>query len=287
MNSLDQKTINNVFGAAGLGKIGCDSEITPIREIFQIPTFSQENLEWIGKADIAETVMNPKAITFRHRANDHVFIGSSPYRILLATDERTIRFRSYWWEVKCTDQYYSEGSLQFKGLQIEAPLFRSAVLQRDILIKIFAIGLDNQLKKVDEIMLFDSEIRKGNELRFQSGKGQIVSDRLMVDYDHRMPVTCYQLYEWKNHGIFPAANELPGKGTAVSTENRSVSSSIPKTATAIKQKKDTVCTSCGKSLQKEWKICPFCSTPVNRSCPQCHKSVEMGWVSCPYCGNPL
>jgi predicted amidophosphoribosyltransferase len=47
------------------------------------------------------------------------------------------------------------------------------------------------------------------------------------------------------------------------------------------------CPECGKPLEEEWQVCPYCGTRLISECPGCGKSVEPEWVACPYCGAAL
>lgn len=45
-----------------------------------------------------------------------------------------------------------------------------------------------------------------------------------------------------------------------------------------------VCTTCGKNLDQDWVICPYCKTEiVERLCVNCKKELESDWLACPYC----
>jgi len=49
------------------------------------------------------------------------------------------------------------------------------------------------------------------------------------------------------------------------------------------------CPNCQKTLQGDFKFCPYCGVEVAKSltCHSCHKEVDPAWVSCPYCGSDL
>lgn len=286
---MDQVTFNKVFGATGLGKVGRDDEVKPINDVSQIQRFSQEEIEWIGKCLVSKKVLDPNVGVYmaRHH-NDHVFLGVSPYRLVIASDEKKMRYRSYWWEVKCGEQHYSEGNLQFKGLNIDPPFFRSAPLQRDILIHIKAVQMDGTLKRVDEIMLHTIEQKVG-ERKFKSGRGQEVSDRMMAAYNQRIPVSCEQLHEWLSTG------EVKTVGAAPSVEPRQPEPAVEELKQPepiVEKPKKSVpeslkCPNCGKPIEKDWKTCPYCAHPIAKTCPKCSKPVEPDWKACPYCGELL
>lgn len=48
----------------------------------------------------------------------------------------------------------------------------------------------------------------------------------------------------------------------------------------------TVCKACGKTIDDEFNLCPYCGTKVNK-CPSCGKRLEDGFKLCPYCGVTL
>ncbi|NLX91383.1 MAG: zinc ribbon domain-containing protein [Firmicutes bacterium] len=47
------------------------------------------------------------------------------------------------------------------------------------------------------------------------------------------------------------------------------------------------CPSCRKTLQEDFKFCPYCGTQIINNCPSCGKKVEPSWLACPYCGTAL
>jgi len=42
---------------------------------------------------------------------------------------------------------------------------------------------------------------------------------------------------------------------------------------------------CGSRVEREWVICPWCRTRLNRVCPNCHQLVGMDWTLCAWCGS--
>jgi len=48
-----------------------------------------------------------------------------------------------------------------------------------------------------------------------------------------------------------------------------------------------VCPSCGRHVQADFVVCPYCGKPTRASCPKCGKQVEKDFVACPYCGMSL
>ena len=44
------------------------------------------------------------------------------------------------------------------------------------------------------------------------------------------------------------------------------------------------CINCGKTLDPDWQVCPFCKTETGSPlCSGCGKTLEPGWTICPYC----
>ncbi len=46
---------------------------------------------------------------------------------------------------------------------------------------------------------------------------------------------------------------------------------------------------CQKEVRPEWKVCPFCQTPVagKTGCVNCGEKLEPGWTVCPFCQTPV
>jgi DNA-directed RNA polymerase subunit RPC12/RpoP len=53
------------------------------------------------------------------------------------------------------------------------------------------------------------------------------------------------------------------------------------------QSQRTICSNCGKELQKEWKVCPYCKTSQNAVCSNCGKELQKEWTACPYCSTQV
>lgn len=47
------------------------------------------------------------------------------------------------------------------------------------------------------------------------------------------------------------------------------------------------CPNCGKSVQADFSLCPFCGTQLPRKCVKCGKEVRSDFALCPYCGTKL
>ncbi len=44
------------------------------------------------------------------------------------------------------------------------------------------------------------------------------------------------------------------------------------------------CPSCGKGVEEEFIICPYCQAKLKAKCAKCGQLLEENWVACPYCG---
>jgi len=47
------------------------------------------------------------------------------------------------------------------------------------------------------------------------------------------------------------------------------------------------CPACGKGLQGDFRICPYCGNEMALQCRQCGKAVLSDWKVCPHCGVSL
>ncbi|HEV3233412.1 MAG: zinc ribbon domain-containing protein [Candidatus Dormiibacterota bacterium] len=47
------------------------------------------------------------------------------------------------------------------------------------------------------------------------------------------------------------------------------------------------CPACGREIESDFVLCPYCQTRFAKRCPECHKSVRLGWRLCPYCATSL
>jgi len=47
------------------------------------------------------------------------------------------------------------------------------------------------------------------------------------------------------------------------------------------------CPACGRDIEKDFVLCPYCHTRFAKRCPSCRKSVRLGWTLCPYCAASL
>ena len=47
------------------------------------------------------------------------------------------------------------------------------------------------------------------------------------------------------------------------------------------------CPSCGKQIQSDFSLCPYCGFELPTQCPKCGKAVKKDFAICPYCGAKL
>lgn len=48
-----------------------------------------------------------------------------------------------------------------------------------------------------------------------------------------------------------------------------------------------VCVGCGNNIDKDFKVCPYCSHDTTMHCKNCGKEINEDWVVCPYCKKAL
>ena len=49
----------------------------------------------------------------------------------------------------------------------------------------------------------------------------------------------------------------------------------------------TSCPYCGRVIQADFVVCPYCNTSLVPTCPSCRKRVQQDWQVCPYCATAL
>ncbi len=47
------------------------------------------------------------------------------------------------------------------------------------------------------------------------------------------------------------------------------------------------CPSCGKDIDSDFVLCPYCRTQFSRRCRGCQRSLRLGWSVCPYCAEEV
>lgn len=55
----------------------------------------------------------------------------------------------------------------------------------------------------------------------------------------------------------------------------------------VRQSAKKACINCGKRIEKDFKICPYCGQKQEMVCENCNKAVARDWSVCPYCAHPL
>jgi RNA polymerase subunit RPABC4/transcription elongation factor Spt4 len=44
-----------------------------------------------------------------------------------------------------------------------------------------------------------------------------------------------------------------------------------------------LCPACGRPVEKDFLICPYCLKKLKKACPQCQHALKLNWTICPYC----
>lgn len=44
-----------------------------------------------------------------------------------------------------------------------------------------------------------------------------------------------------------------------------------------------LCPGCRRPTKEDWRLCPYCHTPLRKPCPSCGRLVDLNWTICPYC----
>ena len=47
------------------------------------------------------------------------------------------------------------------------------------------------------------------------------------------------------------------------------------------------CPSCGRDIENDFVICPYCRTQFARRCASCDRLLRLGWNVCPYCAEEV
>lgn len=47
------------------------------------------------------------------------------------------------------------------------------------------------------------------------------------------------------------------------------------------------CPSCGREIEAEFIVCPYCRTQFARRCGACDRVLRLGWAVCPYCSEEV
>jgi len=45
------------------------------------------------------------------------------------------------------------------------------------------------------------------------------------------------------------------------------------------------CPKCGRSIRKEFRLCPYCGASLKVECSDCSQPLDPDWRVCPYCGS--
>lgn len=47
------------------------------------------------------------------------------------------------------------------------------------------------------------------------------------------------------------------------------------------------CLSCGKQVNPDFQVCPYCGSSLKEKCSKCGREVASDWNVCPHCNNEL
>ena len=47
------------------------------------------------------------------------------------------------------------------------------------------------------------------------------------------------------------------------------------------------CPTCGRDVEQDFILCPYCRTQFARRCSGCERPLRLGWGVCPYCGTEV
>ena len=47
------------------------------------------------------------------------------------------------------------------------------------------------------------------------------------------------------------------------------------------------CPTCGREIEREFIVCPYCRTQFARRCVNCDRGLRLGWSVCPYCATEV
>jgi RNA polymerase subunit RPABC4/transcription elongation factor Spt4 len=47
------------------------------------------------------------------------------------------------------------------------------------------------------------------------------------------------------------------------------------------------CPSCGRDIDVDFVVCPYCRTQFSRRCAKCDRILRLGWPVCPYCATEV
>jgi predicted amidophosphoribosyltransferase len=61
----------------------------------------------------------------------------------------------------------------------------------------------------------------------------------------------------------------------------------PAGESAVESEEGGRCPQCGRAVEEDWQVCPYCGGRLASECPECGKATQLEWVVCPYCGATL
>jgi DNA-directed RNA polymerase subunit RPC12/RpoP len=77
------------------------------------------------------------------------------------------------------------------------------------------------------------------------------------------------------------------ESAAPEVEGSTEEAEAPESAPSVESDESAKCAQCGKPVEEDWQVCPYCGEGLAAKCPECGKATEPDWVACPYCGTRL
>jgi uncharacterized OB-fold protein len=87
----------------------------------------------------------------------------------------------------------------------------------------------------------------------------------------------------KAQEVLKPEEQPKAKGQAKKREAKSSTSKAKEKPKAEKADEKMVCPSCGRDVEPDWKVCPYCTETLTRVCSKCGTEARPEWKFCPYC----
>jgi len=134
---------------------------------------------------------------------------------------------------------------------------------------------------------------KGNEVEYQKCRQEADHKRREYGIPENKDIAEYaNLSSWEDMYERIIQNEMadkPNLPVVVKVAHRkSTTSNVESpinTEDKIKPVSKKVCAACGKPIESDWKVCPYCKTEIvsESICTGCGRKLEPEWVICPFC----
>ncbi|MCQ2286495.1 MAG: zinc-ribbon domain-containing protein [Bacteroidales bacterium] len=124
--------------------------------------------------------------------------------------------------------------------------------------------------------------------------------KLYMDHGEMSYVPQYPIYDYswaKKYFNWVFEKEEASDGNNASSEenyNKNEKSAAPLKEVEPEQPTNTstsspvpTCKSCGRPLEKGWKLCPFCGAKIILTCKSCGSEIKETWHFCPYCAKKI